>query len=89
MVSPAAQGVVLFIQAFGDKYVLGEIIKEISRVARNEIIKDSSGIRNFTQFLIEVSNSHPQLILPSLSLLISFLDEEVSQVFWLYIDDLL
>lgn len=78
MVSPAAQGVILLIQTFEDKYVLPEIIKEISRVSRDDMVKDTSGLRSFTQFLIEVSSSCPQMIVPSLSLLISFLDEEVS-----------
>lgn len=77
MVSPAAQGVILLIQTFGDKYVLPEIIKEISRVSRDDMVKDTSGLRNFTQFLVEVSNNCPQMIVPSLSLLITFLDEEV------------
>lgn len=70
----------MLIQTFEDKFVLTEIIKEISRMSRNNIGKDTStsGMRNFTQFLTEVSNSCPQMIVPSLSLLMSFLDEEVS-----------
>lgn len=80
MVTAASQGVILLIQTFGDKFVLTEIIKEISRMSRSNIGKDASasGMRNFTQFLTEVSSSCPQMIMPSLSLLMTFLDEEVS-----------
>lgn len=80
MVTVASHGVTLLIQTFGDKFVLTEIIKEISRMGRNNTGKETSasGIRNFTQFLTEVSSSCPQMIVPSLSLLTSFLDEEVN-----------
>lgn len=82
MVTAASQGVVMLIQTFGDKFVLTEIIREISRMGRNNTGKDASaaGMRNFTQFLTEVSTSCPQMIVPSLSLLMSFLDEEVSAI---------
>lgn len=82
MVTAASQGVLILIQTFGDKFVLTEIIREISRMGRNNTGKDASaaGMRNFTQFLTEVSSSCPQMIVPSLSLLMSFLDEEVSSI---------
>lgn len=87
MVTAGSQGVIMLIQQYGDKLVLTEIIKEISKISGNIIGKDSSssGMRNFTQFLTEVSTSCPQMIVPSLSLLMSFLDEEVSftgEHFW-------
>ncbi|XP_042876759.1 condensin complex subunit 1-like [Penaeus japonicus] len=78
MVTPAAQGVILLIESFGITSVVSEMVREIAKVDARELMKDSSGLRNFSQFLVEVSEKCPQVILPSLSLLINFLHEEAS-----------
>nr|XP_053639720.1 condensin complex subunit 1-like [Cherax quadricarinatus] len=76
MVTPAAQGVILLVESFGIKTVFSELVREISKVDVRELLKDTSGLRNFSQFLMEVSDKCPQVIMPSLSLLINFLHEE-------------
>lgn len=78
MVTPAAQGVILLIESFGIKSVVSELIREISKMDARDLMKDTSGLRNFGQFLIEVSDKYPLAVMPSLSLLINFLHEEVS-----------
>lgn len=77
MVVPCAQGVILLIESFGITSVVSEMVREIAKVDARELMKDTSGLRNFSQFLVEVSEKCPQVMLPSLSLLVNFLHEEV------------
>ncbi|XP_068224486.1 condensin complex subunit 1 [Palaemon carinicauda] len=76
MVTPAAQGIILLIQCYDNKNVMSEMIREITKTDAKELMKDTSGLRNFSQFLVEVAEKCPQVVMPSLSLLINFLDEE-------------
>lgn len=85
MVTPAAQGVILLIESFGIKSVLSELVREITKMDARDLAKDTSGLRNFTQFLMEISDKFPQIMMPTLSLLINFLHEEVSYMDWKYI----
>ncbi|ROT63466.1 hypothetical protein C7M84_018678 [Penaeus vannamei] len=78
MVVPCAQGVILLIESFGITSVVAEMVREIAKVDARELMKDTSGLRNFSQFLVEVSEKCPQVMLPSLSLLVNFLHEEAS-----------
>ncbi|KAG7154190.1 Condensin complex subunit 1-like [Homarus americanus] len=78
MVTPAAQGVILLVESFGIKSVVAELVREICKVDVRDLVKDTSGLRNFTQFLVEVADKCPQVVMPSLSLLINFLDEEAN-----------
>ncbi|XP_047488430.1 condensin complex subunit 1-like isoform X2 [Penaeus chinensis] len=78
MVVPCAQGVILLIESFGNTTVVSEMVREIAKVDARELMKDTSGLRNFSQFLVEVSEKCPQVMLPSLSLLVNFLHEEAS-----------
>lgn len=81
MVTPAAQGMFLLVDSFGIKSVVSELIREITKIDARDLAKDTSGLRNFTQFLVEVSDKIPQIMMPSLSLLINFLHEEVSRIY--------
>ncbi|CAL4065928.1 unnamed protein product, partial [Meganyctiphanes norvegica] len=76
LVSPVASGVVSIMEDFGNTAVLSELVREIAKIDHRDMAKDSSGMRNYSQFLVEVSERSPQVIMPSLSLLINFLDEE-------------
>nr|XP_045604996.1 condensin complex subunit 1-like [Procambarus clarkii] len=80
MVTPAAQGVILLVESFGIKSVVAELVREISKVDARDLLKDTSGLRNFSQFLMEVSDKCPQVVMPSLSLLINFLHEEAQSM---------
>ncbi|XP_064081670.1 condensin complex subunit 1-like [Macrobrachium nipponense] len=76
MVTPAAQGIILLINSYDNKSVISEMIREITKTDAKELMKDTSGLRNFSQFIVEVAEKCPQVVMPSLSLLINFLDEE-------------
>ncbi|CAL4065931.1 unnamed protein product, partial [Meganyctiphanes norvegica] len=76
LVGPVASGVVSIMEDFGNTAVLSELVREIAKIDHRDMAKDSSGMRNYSQFLVEVSERSPQVIMPSLSLLINFLDEE-------------
>ncbi|KAK7066921.1 Ncapd2p [Halocaridina rubra] len=76
VVSPAAQGIILLIESYDNKTVISEMIRQIAKTEARELMKDSSGLRNFSQFIVEVAEGKPEVILTSLSLLINFLDEE-------------
>ena len=43
-----------------------------------DLSRDSSGTRSFSQFIVELADRQPLLVLPSISLLLSHLDGDVS-----------
>ncbi|KAK4295273.1 hypothetical protein Pmani_032152 [Petrolisthes manimaculis] len=76
MVTPAAQGIIILTESFNVKTIVSDMIREIAKVDLKDLMKDSSGLRNFSQFITELSDKSPKLVMPSLSLLINFLHEE-------------
>ena len=48
-----------------------------------DLSRDSSGTRSFSQFIVELAGKQPSLVLPSISLLLSHLDGDVSFAFGL------
>ena len=53
------------------------ICREIGRMDGKDLARDSSGTRAYAGFLVELAERIPMLMLPTISVLISHLDEEV------------
>ena len=67
------------IQEFDTRSVLSDMIREVNKMDEHEFSKDSSSLRNYSQFFLEVAETHPKLFIPSLPILLPFLHQEVSQ----------
>ena len=80
----AAQGVIILIETFGIKSVVLEVVREMAKMDVKDMAKETSSMRNYSQFLIEVAEKCPQVLMPSLSLLATFLDQEVSSYAIIY-----
>ena len=79
LVTGAAQGVIILIESFGITSIVQEVVREVAKMDARDVSKESSSMRNYSQFLIEVAEKCPQVIMPSLSLLTTFLDQEVNK----------
>lgn len=64
-------------ETYDAKGVLQEMIREVVKIDSRDMVKDSSGLRNFAQFFTEVGEKSPYIFIPSLSLLVTFLQQEV------------
>ncbi|XP_076036312.1 CAP-D2 condensin subunit [Oratosquilla oratoria] len=73
LTGPVAQGTVLLIQDYAANSVLSEILREISKMDHT---RDTSGLRNCAQYLVEVAENCPDAIMPALSLFICFLEDD-------------
>ncbi|XP_022241936.1 condensin complex subunit 1-like [Limulus polyphemus] len=76
LASPFAQAIEVFVNSYGVKNIMNEIIREIGRMDMNDLARDSAGTRALSQFLVEVVVKVPSVVLPSISLLLAYLDGE-------------
>ncbi|XP_076315224.1 condensin complex subunit 1-like isoform X2 [Tachypleus tridentatus] len=76
LASSFAQAIEVFVNSYGVKNILNEIIREIGRMDMNDLARDTSGTRALSQFLVEVVVKVPSVVLPSISLLLAYLDGE-------------
>ncbi|XP_067144493.1 condensin complex subunit 1-like isoform X2 [Centruroides vittatus] len=76
LVSPLAQAVELFVNEYGINNIVNEIIREISQMDIQDLIRDNTGTKSVSQFLVEITEKIPSVVLHSSSLLLHFLDEE-------------
>ena len=53
------------------------LFREIGRMDPKELSRDTSGTRAFANFLVELGKCVPAVMLPSISVLLVLLDEEV------------
>jgi hypothetical protein len=81
LVSPLAQGVVQLVEEFGCKTIVREIVREISDTDSSDLMQDTSGAKAYSQFLVEVAERVPELIMPAVNALTLHLEGEV----WLII----
>lgn len=77
LVSPLAQGVVQLVQEFGCRTIIRELVREISDTDSSDLMQDTSGARAYSQFLVEVAERVPELIVPAISSLAVHLEGEV------------
>ncbi|CAG2242406.1 CAPD2 [Mytilus edulis] len=77
LVSPLAHTVEIITNELGVKSVIQEIMREVGRFDPKDIARDPSGTRCISAFLVEVAEKIPLVMLPSISVLMCHLDEEV------------
>ena len=53
--------------------------REIGRMDPRDAVRDTSGARAYSQFLVEMGERVPAVALPNVSVVLAHLDEEVSQ----------
>ena len=80
MVSPLAQGVIQLVREFGCRSIVREIVREIGETDSSDLMQDTSGTRAYSQFLVEIAESVPELILPAITLLTAHLNGEVNNI---------
>ncbi|CAG2104163.1 unnamed protein product [Medioppia subpectinata] len=76
LVSILALLVETVVKKHNQKLLISEIMREIKRIDIKELSKDSSGPKAISSFLVEVSDKCPQEMLPSISDLLDFLEED-------------
>jgi condensin complex subunit 1 len=77
LVSPLAQGVVQLVEEFGCRTIVREIVREIGSTDSSDLMQDTSGTRAYSQFLVEVAERVPELIVPAINALTIHLEGEV------------
>ena len=77
LVTPLAQAVEVFVNTFGAKNVVSEIVRELGSSDPRDLSLDTSGTRCFAAFLVEVTQLVPGAVLPTISVLLPHLSGEV------------
>ncbi|KAM4703298.1 condensin complex subunit 1 [Rhinophrynus dorsalis] len=70
------QAVSLWATEYGMKPVVGEIMREIGQKCAQDLSRESSGIKTLASFLTELSERIPAIMMPSISVLLDYLDGE-------------
>ncbi|XP_071110071.1 condensin complex subunit 1-like [Haliotis cracherodii] len=74
LVSPMSLTVELFVNHYGAKSVVSEIMREIGRIDSQDLSRDTSGTRAYSLFLVELAERVPAVMLPNISVLLCHLD---------------
>ncbi|XP_054267936.1 condensin complex subunit 1 [Macrosteles quadrilineatus] len=74
VVSPLANGVVMFVRDLGFKSLVNEIVREL--MATTENTQDGSSIRSFSNFLVEVAELEPEIMIPTTKELTKYLEQD-------------
>jgi hypothetical protein len=85
LVSPLAQGVVQLVEEFGCQSIVREVVREISDTDSSDLMQDTSGAKAYSQFLVEVAERVPELIVPAINALTVHLEGEVCLTFLILI----
>lgn len=83
VVSPLAWGVVMFVRDLGFKSLVNEIVREL--MATTENTQDNSSVRSFSNFLVEIAELEPEIMIPTTKELTKYLEQDVSIFFTVYI----
>ncbi|XP_030043749.1 condensin complex subunit 1 [Microcaecilia unicolor] len=70
------QAVSLWATEYGVKSIVGEIMREIGQKCPQEFVRETSGVRAYSVFLVELAEKIPAVMLPSISVLLDHLDGE-------------
>ncbi|EGD75262.1 hypothetical protein PTSG_06915 [Salpingoeca rosetta] len=73
---PLASMLAAFAHDFDSPAVVTDVLREIAKMDNSDFVRDASGSRYFASFLAELATLVPELVLPSLSLLLPHLDGE-------------
>lgn len=76
LVSPLANGVVMFVRDLGFKSLVNEIVREL--MSSTESSNDNTSIRSFSNFLVEVAELQPDIMIPTTKELTKYLEQDVS-----------
>ncbi|KAL8621609.1 hypothetical protein ACOMHN_036842 [Nucella lapillus] len=76
LVSPMAQLVEVIVNNYGNKSVVGDVMREIGRMDPRDAVRDTTGARAYSQFLVEIGEKVPAAVLPNVSVVLAHLDEE-------------
>ncbi|XP_067659519.1 condensin complex subunit 1-like [Haliotis asinina] len=74
LVSPLSLTVEMFVNHYGAKSVVSEIMREIGRIDAQDLSRDTSGTRAYSLFLVELAERVPAVMLPNISVLLCHLD---------------
>nr|AAD15962.1 pEg7 [Xenopus laevis] len=66
----------LWATEYGMKPVIGEIMREIGQKCSQDLSRESSGFKAFATFLTELAERIPAIMMPSISVLLDYLDGE-------------
>ncbi|XP_055962824.1 condensin complex subunit 1 [Sorex fumeus] len=66
----------LWVEDFGMKSIVGEIIREIGQKSPQELSRDPSGAKGFAAFLTELAERVPAILMSSMCVLLDHLDGE-------------
>ncbi|KAM4636335.1 condensin complex subunit 1 [Discoglossus pictus] len=70
------QTVSLWATEYGMKAVVGEVMREIGQKCSQDLSRESSGVKTLATFLTEMSEQIPAIMMPSMSVLLDYLDGE-------------
>ena len=68
----------MFVEEFGARSIVGEMMREIGRMDPRDLARDTSGTRAYAAFLVELAERSPAAMLKDISVLIGLLDQEVN-----------
>lgn len=78
LVSVLAQAVIYFVERHNCRSLIKELIIEIIETDIQNESQDTSNLRAFSGFIVEIASEQPQLVLPCVNLLIHSLTGDVS-----------
>ncbi|KAG7475654.1 condensin complex subunit 1 [Solea senegalensis] len=76
LASVFAQAVSVWSTEYGVRTIIGEVIREIGQKSGEELAREGSGVKAFASFLSELGALVPDLMIPTISLLITHLEGE-------------
>ncbi|KAK3104798.1 hypothetical protein FSP39_010318 [Pinctada imbricata] len=76
LVNPLADMVEVITNQYGNRSVVGEIMREVGRKDPKDLARDNSGTRSFSSFLVEVAEKVPSVMLTNISVLMCHLEGE-------------
>jgi len=75
---PVAELLEVLVKEYDNQQIVGDFLREIGQLNPSES-RDTSGIKSISQFLAELTQRLPKLILPNISVLLTHLDGEVKK----------
>ncbi|XP_063220920.1 condensin complex subunit 1 [Bacillus rossius redtenbacheri] len=76
LVGPLAEGVRLLVSEYSGRSLVKELVKEVCDWQPDAMLQDPAGVRAYSQFVVELGQALPDLMLPAMELLAPFLEDE-------------
>ncbi|NWT03132.1 CND1 protein, partial [Mionectes macconnelli] len=71
-----AQAVSLWVEEYGLKSLVGELLREIGQKCPQDLAREASGVKGYSTFITELAGQIPALVLSNMSVLLHHLDGE-------------